>query len=564
MASEEYPEIPKAFIYESLFNAWKYNNSNFPDTKEGWEEKQRNLDIISNARNQYGKDQVNMAWGLYQDAIRNNEFSKGGMPINKQMSLFQEGGLEQDGGTIDPVSGNDVPPGAIQEEVRDDVPARLSEGEFVFPADVVRYWGLSSLMKMRQEAKVGLQQMEAMGQMGNSEEAVIPDDAPTFPVPEIAITEEGQQPMPEQQPMVAKGGDIKKFNEGGDVSYEDVMGSGAFEIPALSSVPTAYINKSTGKIIFLPHDKDGNLMIAGGKPPAGYELASEADLEDTPEEVQTPQVEQEQVEDNSDNTDKLGNNPEYSGGGARIGDQDYAVKFGADGEVYIANEKEDRDAGFSSPQWMQLNEKDSEEMGFTGKAKDKLMGEASFGNSAGGWLGNPLREGAKKEAQDKIRTFLDKRSSSGFDVSKQYLDNLGQKKRDRQKFNDKYFGGIGDAINTVADLASNFSPTGIASNVAKSLNDQKVTSAIPTSSTSNNNSNNDNEEKSSRNSPEENKKTAVKEVKDPKDGKKEKVDTGSWGNYGFKEGGLASKKKPGIKYSKGGTVKRNKKGLATK
>ena len=33
-------------------------------------------------------------------------------------------------------------------------------------------------MQMRQKAKMGLQKMEDMGQMGNSEEATIPDDIP--------------------------------------------------------------------------------------------------------------------------------------------------------------------------------------------------------------------------------------------------------------------------------------------------------------------------------------------------------------------------------------------------
>ena len=94
----------------------------------------------------------------------------------KQMELFSEGGLKDEGGTVDPVSGNDVPP-STQEEVRDDIPARLSEGEFVFPADVVRYIGLEKLMKMRQDAKQGLK-MEEMGQMGNADEATIPDDLP--------------------------------------------------------------------------------------------------------------------------------------------------------------------------------------------------------------------------------------------------------------------------------------------------------------------------------------------------------------------------------------------------
>ena len=100
------------------------------------------------------------------------------MALEKQMELFEDGGLKDEGGTTDPVSGNDVPPGSTQEEVRDDIPAQLSEGEFVFPADVVRYIGLEKLMQMRQEAKMGLKMMEDMGQMGNSDEAVMPDDIP--------------------------------------------------------------------------------------------------------------------------------------------------------------------------------------------------------------------------------------------------------------------------------------------------------------------------------------------------------------------------------------------------
>lgn len=122
------------------------------------------------------------------------KFKQGGaVPMNtmaKQMELFDEGGLMDEGGTVDPVSGNEVPPGSTQEEVRDDVPAQLSEGEFVFPADVVRYIGLETLMRMRQEAKMGLAQMEAMGQMGNSEEATIPDDLP-FDMYDLEVEDDG-------------------------------------------------------------------------------------------------------------------------------------------------------------------------------------------------------------------------------------------------------------------------------------------------------------------------------------------------------------------------------------
>ena len=102
---------------------------------------------------------------------------------------LNEGGLLDEGGMIDEESGNDVPPGSLREEVRDDIPAQLSEGEFVFPADVVRYIGLENLMRMRQEAKQGLAQMEAMGQMGNSEEATMPDDLP-FDMYDLDIEED--------------------------------------------------------------------------------------------------------------------------------------------------------------------------------------------------------------------------------------------------------------------------------------------------------------------------------------------------------------------------------------
>ena len=103
--------------------------------------------------------------------------AKGGS-MTKQMEMFEEGGLKDEGGTVDEASGNDVPIGSTKEEVRDDIPAQLSEGEFVFPADVVRFIGLEKLMQMRQKAKMGLKKMEAMGQMGNSDEATMPDDMP--------------------------------------------------------------------------------------------------------------------------------------------------------------------------------------------------------------------------------------------------------------------------------------------------------------------------------------------------------------------------------------------------
>jgi len=98
------------------------------------------------------------------------------MYTNDTDKLFAEGGMNEEGGTVDPVSGNEVPAGSLQKEVRDDIPAQLSEGEFVLPADVVRYIGLDRLMKIRDKAKEGLARMEEIGQMGNAEQAAKPEE----------------------------------------------------------------------------------------------------------------------------------------------------------------------------------------------------------------------------------------------------------------------------------------------------------------------------------------------------------------------------------------------------
>ncbi len=101
---------------------------------------------------------------------RSNKVGVGAITTNKK-KLFAEGGMMDDGKDVDPVSGNDVPMGSLAEEVRDDVDAKLSPGEFVFPADVVRFIGLERLMQMRDQAKKGLMRMNDIGQMGNAEEA---------------------------------------------------------------------------------------------------------------------------------------------------------------------------------------------------------------------------------------------------------------------------------------------------------------------------------------------------------------------------------------------------------
>jgi len=99
----------------------------------------------------------------------------------KQMEMFELGGLKDQGETTDRKSRNKVPVGSLKKEVRDDVPINISEGEFVLPADVVRYHGLEKIMNMRQNAKSGLELMNKMGQMGNSDQATLPDTIPFQP-----------------------------------------------------------------------------------------------------------------------------------------------------------------------------------------------------------------------------------------------------------------------------------------------------------------------------------------------------------------------------------------------
>lgn len=95
--------------------------------------------------------------------------------LNKQMKMFQDGGMMDNSGEV--VNGTEVPAGSLRSEVADDIPAKLSEGEFVLPADVVRFIGLEKLMKMRDAAKAGLARMQEMGQMGNAQEVANPDQS---------------------------------------------------------------------------------------------------------------------------------------------------------------------------------------------------------------------------------------------------------------------------------------------------------------------------------------------------------------------------------------------------
>jgi hypothetical protein len=160
----------------------------------------------------------------------------------KQMkfAFMDEGGiLADDGVDRDPVSGNEVPAGSMAEEVRDDVPAMLSEGEYVVPADVVRYHGIDKFEDLRDEAKMGLARMEADGRIGG-------------------------QPVEEQEDFPFPVEELEGFQEGGAVgdTYSDVTGSdfkanqpygaGGGRFPGLGFELRNFTNPKTGRTVVVP------------------------------------------------------------------------------------------------------------------------------------------------------------------------------------------------------------------------------------------------------------------------------------------------------------------------
>ena len=150
--------------------------------------------------------------------------------------LFEEGGIADDGMRVDPVSGNEIPPGSMASEVRDDVPAQLSEGEYVVPADVLRFYGVKFFEDLRSEAKQGMMKMEVDGRIGGE-----------------PVAAEGQQDMdaltPEEMAVLqemgmAAGGMVPQqrvgYNEAGLVSMPGILEDGTNANTMAANVSTQY------------------------------------------------------------------------------------------------------------------------------------------------------------------------------------------------------------------------------------------------------------------------------------------------------------------------------------
>lgn len=110
-----------------------------------------------------------------------------------ELNLKEGGSVEEVDFVKEKSEKNDPPPGATPEEVADDIPAMLSEGEYVLPANVVKYIGLERIMDMHRGVLREIQQMEDLGMIQNVDENGKPEDDDkemTFLEPEKGVMQE--------------------------------------------------------------------------------------------------------------------------------------------------------------------------------------------------------------------------------------------------------------------------------------------------------------------------------------------------------------------------------------
>ena len=199
---------------------------------------------------------------------------------------------------IDPVSGNEVPPGALPSEVRDDIPARLSEGEYVVPADVLQFFGIKFFEDLRTKAKTELAELEEGGRMGGEPMPMEGQEELPFSLDEL------QTYSDENDSMVAnEGGMVSGFNEGGltdsDTPKYPSGASSVFTMP--TTVFKTFVNEAGLRMY---------IRFVSGVPmspiPTGY--TEEGVASETSAPVQTP-VAREEGENRSQEAIDLENSP---------------------------------------------------------------------------------------------------------------------------------------------------------------------------------------------------------------------------------------------------------------
>ena len=200
-------------------------------------------------------------------------------------TLMAEGGLKTDGAKVDPVSGNEVPTGSTAQEVRDDIPAKLSDGEYVVPADVVKFFGVHFFEKLREKAKVGLADMEADGRVGGEPvQDEGEDDSLPFSAEELQAEDDGAEMEAQMQDAgfatggVASASDVAAQQSGFNAANYpigfSVFGQGNAPAPQQTSAATTskvYVNKA-GLTVVIPFDASGKPTIPI---PEGYTLQTD-------------------------------------------------------------------------------------------------------------------------------------------------------------------------------------------------------------------------------------------------------------------------------------------------
>ena len=197
----------------------------------------------------------------------------------------------------DPVSGNEIPPGGVAKDVRDDVPIMASENEYIIPANVVRFLGLDKLEKLVSKAKEELSKMEDAGRMGG--EAPEEGELPFDPAELAMVDDEDLQALPDQTPQqFAEGGlvgggnvdpeftGIKEFkNSNGDIMYIPYMyGEPQQEVPSgyTEKSPTEVSAKAPNPMDRVASPADSNSPNAKGDPSTNERTNGKSPLAGSP------------------------------------------------------------------------------------------------------------------------------------------------------------------------------------------------------------------------------------------------------------------------------------------
>jgi hypothetical protein len=118
------------------------------------------------------------------------------MDTQMQFDFMSDGPVNSPQRT-EPTTGNEIPPGSSAEEVKDEVDAKLSVGEYVVPADVVQYFGVAYFEKLRDKAKKAMGEMDQGGRINGG----APQDDLPFSDDELNVEDDGAD-----EPSFAEGG----------------------------------------------------------------------------------------------------------------------------------------------------------------------------------------------------------------------------------------------------------------------------------------------------------------------------------------------------------------------